>query len=353
MVATRSLRSATKRLHEPSNSVLASGRTARSDLTRTSQEKPHQCRSKETNAVGDGPSNDDKALEEYPAQATKKQKTEHKSSRTLTKEIDPHTVSFDRPAEPHKSNAPLKTPKGSRVITYIGETAIRSPSDRGSPVAKTTTGRLLDQACAHLVQVEPRMRSIVEKHHCHLFSPEGLAEEIEPFESLCSSIMSQQVSGAAAKSIKNKFVCLFSEDKTADTPARLPVFPTPGQVADCEIPFLRQAGLSQRKAEYIKGLAEKFSNGELSAEMLIKASDEEVLEKLTAVRGLGRWSVEMFACFALKRMDVFSTGDLGIQRGMAVLMGKDINKLKAKGGKWKYMSESDMTEFATKFSPYR
>jgi DNA-3-methyladenine glycosylase II len=76
---------------------------------------------------------------------------------------------------------------------------------------------------------------------------------------------------------------------------------------------LRTAGLSQRKAEYIHGLAQKFDSGELSAKMLIEASDEEVLEKLTAVRGLGRWSVEMFACFGLKRMDVFSTGDLGVQ----------------------------------------
>ena len=80
-----------------------------------------------------------------------------------------------------------------------------------------------------------------------------------------------------------------------------------------DLPTLRTAGLSQRKAEYISGLAEKFTNGELSAQMLVSASDEELIEKLVAVRGLGRWSVEMFACFGLKRMDVFSTGDLGVQ----------------------------------------
>ena len=120
-----------------------------------------------------------------------------------------------------------------------------------------------------------------------------------------------------------------------------------------EIPVLRTAGLSQRKAEYIKGLAEKFASGELSAKMLIEASDEEVLEKLIAVRGLGRWSVEMFACFGLKRMDIFSTGDLGVQRGMASSVGKDVAKLKAKGGKWKYMSEEEMLRIANKFAPYR
>lgn len=119
------------------------------------------------------------------------------------------------------------------------------------------------------------------------------------------------------------------------------------------IPYLRTAGLSERKAEYIQGLAEKFASGELSARMLLRASDEEVLEKLVAVRGLGRWSVEMFACFGLKRTDVFSTGDLGVQRGMAAYMGRDVAKLKNKGGKWKYMSEKEMLEISANFSPYR
>lgn len=88
--------------------------------------------------------------------------------------------------------------------------------------------------------------------------------------------------------------------------------------------------------------------------MLFNATYEEVLEELIKVRGLGKWSVEMFACFGLKRMDVFSTGDLGVQRGMAALAGKNVGKLKAsKGGKWKYMGEKEMEEMAEKFRPYR
>jgi len=114
-----------------------------------------------------------------------------------------------------------------------------------------------------------------------------------------------QVSGQAASSIRSKFTALF--------PTTHPSFPTPTQVLQTSIPTLRTAGLSQRKAEYITGLAEKFCSGELTAQMLVSASDEELIEKLVGVRGLGRWSVEMFACFGLKRMDVFSTGDLGVQ----------------------------------------
>lgn len=273
------------------------------------------------------------------------------------------TSSLDRPAEPHRTNAPLITPQGSRHVTYPQGSVNVTPVTN-IPRPTTTTGHVLEQACAHLIQVEPKLQPLIEKHYCRVFCPEGLAEECDPFKSLCSGIMAQQVSGAAASSIKRKFISLFHPpvDSCIDDASS---FPTPKQVTACNIAFLRecflcqpcpilkvmlyssfhyasrglslqkksrnsstspteketltpgittgQAGLSERKAEYIKGLAEKFVSGELGAAMLINASDEEVLEKLTAVRGLGKWSVEMFACFGLKRMDIFSTGDLGVQ----------------------------------------
>jgi DNA-3-methyladenine glycosylase II len=183
----------------------------------------------------------------------------------------------------------------------------------------------------------------------------GLAEQIDPFNSLTSSIIGQQVSGAAAKSIRNKFVALFNLSSGLDgAPLPHSRFPTPDEVIECDVATLRTAGLSQRKAEYIQGLAEKFASGELSAQMLACASDDELIEKLTAVRGLGKWSVEMFACFSLKRIDIFSTGDLGVQRGCAAFIGRDVNRLKGKGGgKFKYIAEKDMLELAAKFTPYK
>ena len=233
---------------------------------------------------------------------------------------DHATLLFDRPTEPTTTNAPLMTPNGSRMVAYAGKSVKSSPSGRGLPwpvkatSTTTTTGNLLQRACEHLIQVDPRLGPLIKQHACPLFSPEGLSRVVDPFESLCSGIISQQVSGAAAKSIKSKFIHLFDPVPTElNIQAAERPFPQPKEVASRDVPALRQAGLSQRKAEYIKGLAEKFACGELSAAMLIEATDEEVLEKLTAVRGLGRWSVEMFACFALKRMDVLSTGDLGVQ----------------------------------------
>ncbi|KAH7025910.1 DNA glycosylase [Microdochium trichocladiopsis] len=277
----------------------------------------------------------------------------------------------NRLANPRGTNAQLLSPETSRLVTPSSASLPESPTKLsqelssatnglvGSPSRATTTANILEEACAHLIKIDARMKPLIEKHHCRVFSPEGLAERIDPFESLCSGIISQQVSGAAAKAIKKRFVELFyppqeEGQQTPDsTPARQRSFPHPSDVTAASIERLRSAGLSQRKAEYVQGLAQKFASGELSAQMLVDAPYEEMFEKLIAVRGLGKWSVEMFACFALKRMDVFSLGDLGIQRGMAAFVGRDVAKLKNKGGKWKYMSEQDMVEMSDRFKPYR
>jgi DNA-3-methyladenine glycosylase II len=256
---------------------------------------------------------------------------------------------LDRPVDPHVTNAPLVTPGGTQNVAYPNGLLESTPTKTGLPRPTATTGNLLEKACAHLVSVDPGLKPLIEKWQCPIFSATGLSEEIDPFRSLSTGIIGQQVSGAAAKSIRNKFVAMFNDPNNP-----CPRFPTPAQVANEDIPKLRTAGLSQRKAEYIKGLAEKFVSGELTTDILMKATDEEVMEKLIAVRGLGKWSVEMFSCFGLKRMDILSTGDLGVQRGMAAYFGKDVKKLKAKGGgKWKYMSEQDMLEKSTIYAPYR
>ncbi|KAA8571675.1 hypothetical protein EYC84_001661 [Monilinia fructicola] len=262
-------------------------------------------------------------------------------------------VPVDRAAAINGTNAPLVTPETHQVVANESVNEV-SPSE--PPAVKISTSDILDKAVEHLIKVEPKLKALIERHPCRLFSAEGLAEEIEPFRALVSGIISQQVSGAAAKSIKAKFVALFNPP---DSDSSAHTFPTPSAVVATEIPHLRTAGLSLRKAEYIHGLARQFTTGTLTTTFLLTAPYEEVLASLTKVRGIGKWSVEMFACFALKRIDVFSTGDLGVQRGMARLLGQDVEKLKkagkgAKGGgKWKYMTEKEMQEMAEKFKPYR
>ncbi|GAB7351981.1 hypothetical protein MBLNU459_g2506t2 [Dothideomycetes sp. NU459] len=275
-----------------------------------------------------------------------------------TGDID-DAIPSTRPAEPHVANAPLlSSPEDRKPVTAYPDPTFTAADQSPSKPPTSTTSTLLEQATAHLLAVDAahfsgRLAPVIAAHHCKVFAPAGLAEVVDPFRSLASGIMAQQVSGAAATSIKNKFVGLFGASP-AHGYLGPPHFPPPVLVAARPVPELKTAGLSQRKAEYIQGLAEKFVAGELSAEMLARASDEEVMSELVKIRGLGRWSVEMFCCFGLKRADVFSTGDLGVQRGMAAYVGKDVAKLKAKGGgKWKYMSEKDMLELSEKFTPYR
>ena len=264
----------------------------------------------------------------------------------------PRHASVIRLADPEGTNATLLSPESSRVVASK-DVEPESPTKRkaGGTGGVITTDNLYEKACAHLIKVDEKMRPLVEKNPCKIFTPEGLAERVDPFESLASGIISQQVSGAAARSIKAKFVALFA--KSDSDPGEEQRFPHPSEVAAFSLETLRTAGLSQRKAEYIKGLAEKFASGELSAQMLHTAPYDELFDKLIAVRGLGRWSVEMFACFGLKRMDVFSVGDLGVQRGMAAFAGRDVARLKAKGGKWKYMTEQEMLDMSAPFAPYR
>ena len=99
----------------------------------------------------------------------------------------------DRPAEPHRTNAPLHSPETSRIVAYSDQVIDSSPSKSGLPRPTTTTGNLLDEARTHLLRVDPSLKTVIDKHTCRLFSPEGLAEEIDPFRSLTSGIIAQQV----------------------------------------------------------------------------------------------------------------------------------------------------------------
>ena len=302
MASPRTLRSATR-----SSAISTSDRSQKTSPHKSPISPARPSLSK-ASTVGHA-SREAQPVDAMPIPPRKKAKVDSQASMLRNRASSP--PSHDRPAEPHSTNAPLKTPRGSRLITYTQEIVNNSRSRTGIPRPTTSTGQLLDEGCAHLIQADSRLQPLIAKHHCQLFSADGLTEVIEPFQSLCSSIMAQQVSGAAASSIKKKFIGIFQDDVKGTGSTDDPPFPSPAQVAPCSVPFLRQAGLSARKAEYIKGLAAKFENGELTAAMLLNASDTELLEKLTAVRGLGLWSVQMFACFALKRTDIFSTGRQG------------------------------------------
>ncbi len=145
-----------------------------------------------------------------------------------------------------------------------------------------------------------------------VYGPHNFEDRSEKLmEELVEAIVSQQLSGKAADTIYKRFLKLFSP-KT---------FPTPEQILKINVGKLRGAGMSYAKASYIKGIAKAFKEKQIAAEQIKKMSDEEVIETLTSIKGVGKWTAEMILIFTLKRTDVFSLGDAGIKRAIKNLYG--------------------------------
>lgn len=130
-----------------------------------------------------------------------------------------------------------------------------------------------------------------------------------PFDSLIQSIISQQLSGKAANAIYKRFLNYYSG-----------AFPTPEQIISTSNEIFRaQIGLSYKKTEYIKDLSSRVINGQLNLALLLEMSDEEIIAELVKVKGIGRWTAEMFLIFCLGREDVIPVGDLGVRKAIQKL----------------------------------
>jgi DNA-3-methyladenine glycosylase II len=134
----------------------------------------------------------------------------------------------------------------------------------------------------------------------------------DAYGALLRAIVGQQLSTKAARTIYGRILELF-EGST----------PPPDRLLEASEADLRAAGLSGRKVEYIRDLARHVISGELELDRLGELSDEEVIEEIVAVRGLGRWTAEMFLIFHLERPDVLSGGDLGIRKAVQLEYGLD------------------------------
>jgi DNA-3-methyladenine glycosylase II len=138
--------------------------------------------------------------------------------------------------------------------------------------------------------------------------------ERDRFWMLVRSIISQQISTAAARTVRNRVVALV---ESASGSKRV----TPASLLALGIDQLRSAGCSQRKAEYMLDLADKVESGEILLSTIGRLANEEIIESLIEVRGIGRWTAEMFLMFSLGRLDVFPVDDLGVRNGILKLYG--------------------------------
>jgi len=142
------------------------------------------------------------------------------------------------------------------------------------------------------------------------------------FESIIKSIIQQQISIRVAFSITNKMVIRFGKQVEAEEFTYYD-FPTAKRLAEAALEEIRQCGLSWRKAEYIKGIAEKAAAGEFDSEGLRLLSNEQVAETLKKFRGVGNWTAEMVLAAGLKRDAAVPAGDLGVRRTFSIFYSDD------------------------------
>jgi DNA-3-methyladenine glycosylase II len=165
------------------------------------------------------------------------------------------------------------------------------------------------EAHEHLRKHCKVMRRLIREHGPCELVPE---RRRSPFESLVSAVAHQQLHGKAAATILGRFRALFS-------PAR---FPQAQQLTDVTDDALRACGFSRAKTAALRDIAEKTLSGVVpTSRAIARMSDEEIIERLTAVRGVGRWTVEMLLIFKLGRPDVLPADDFGVRNGLRIAYG--------------------------------
>jgi 3-methyladenine DNA glycosylase/8-oxoguanine DNA glycosylase len=168
-----------------------------------------------------------------------------------------------------------------------------------------------EAAIEHLTRADKVMARLIRKvGPCELETQ----KRCSPFQALVQSVAHQQLNGTAAKTILKRVVALYPQRK----------FPTPDDLLATPDEKLRGAGLSRAKVASIKDIAANTVNGIVPpARMIAKMPDAEILERLTTIRGVGPWTVEMLLIFTLGRLDVLPATDFGVRKGFALTFKRD------------------------------
>jgi DNA-3-methyladenine glycosylase II len=162
----------------------------------------------------------------------------------------------------------------------------------------------VDAALKHLRATDPVLSGLIDKHGRY-----DVVQRDDPYHALLRTILFQQLAGPAANAIQRRFHALYNDEGKP---------PTPQQLLETTEEQFRSAGVSRQKLGYMRDLALHIVNGTLDFALLAKLDDAEIIERVTAVKGLGEWSAHMFLMFHLGRPDVLPVGDLGVRNGMKV-----------------------------------
>ena len=188
------------------------------------------------------------------------------------------------------------------------KTSAPRPAKDLKAAARAFSDAEVERARRSLMRRDPRLRALIKKHGACGITKHRTRD---PFASLVGTITSQQLSTKAADTIYKRVVDLVGGKE------RL----TPDALLAADPKALRAAGLSNQKVAYVRDLADRVKSGALDLHALDAHADEDVIAAITAVKGLGRWSAQMFLMFRLNRPDIWPIGDLGIVRGVQHLHG--------------------------------
>jgi len=190
--------------------------------------------------------------------------------------------------------------------------------------APTLVADFWDDACRHLVKRDRVMKKLIPR-----FSDGQLESRGDAFTTLARSIVGQQISVKAAQAVWDRLIAL-----TSGPSSKL----SPKAVLDLDAPQIRAAGLSARKVEYLCDLAEHFRSGAVSPARWHDMDDEAIIEELVGIRGIGRWTAEMFLIFHLLRPNVLPLDDVGLIKGISVnyFSGEPVSRAEARevGDAW-------------------
>ncbi len=192
------------------------------------------------------------------------------------------------------------------------------------PAGPTIPGEALD----HLRAADDVMARLVDSYGELDLEARRRGRPADPYGALLRSIVGQQLSTHAARAVYTRLIDLFGGEA-----------PSPEALLEADPETVRAAGLSRAKVAYLRSLAEHVISGELELDRLGELSEERIAEELMAVKGLGRWTADMFLLFHLGRPDILPVGDLGVRRAVQRLYGLEglpsAQELEALGERWR------------------
>jgi len=185
-------------------------------------------------------------------------------------------------------------------------------------MAKTATPDYWDDACKHLARRDRVMRKLIPR-----FADGRLQSGGDAFVTLARSVVGQQISVKAAQTVWERFIALIEGGATALGPAA---------VLGLDAQRLRGAGLSARKVEYLADLARHFESGSVHVRQWQQMDDAAIIDELVAIRGIGRWTAEMFLIFHLMRPNVLPLDDVGLLKGISLnyFSGEPVSRAEAR-----------------------